>query len=90
MNCKKISLSGDWKLAVAQHGSHKDYTESSQITEEIIPAKVPGNLELDLFAAGKVEDLFFGTNPDRIRRLTERMHCYYFKHFTVEETGENP
>ncbi|MBQ5810788.1 MAG: hypothetical protein IIW23_04325, partial [Clostridia bacterium] len=90
MKTRRISLSGDWKLAYAQHGSHSDYTSSAQITEEIIPAKVPGTIELDLFAAGKVEDLFFGTNPDKIRRLTERLHCYYFKNFNVDMIESAP
>ncbi len=90
MEFKKISLCGDWFLATAQHGSHSQYACAAQIEEEIIPAKVPGNLELDLFAAGKVEDLFWGTNPDKIRRITERMHCYYFKRFVVEDISGAP
>ena len=90
MNNRKISLCGDWKLAVAQHGEHSEYTSALQIKEEVIPAKVPGNHELDLFAAGKVEDLFFGNNPDKIRRFTERMHCYYFRNFNVDKIETTP
>lgn len=90
MKMRKISLCGEWSLAVANHGEHSDYTASCQIKEEVISAKVPGNVELDLFAAGKVGDLFFGENPDSIRRLTERLHCYYFKTFTVDAIESEP
>ena len=83
MHYDRLSLCGQWSLATAQHGKHTEYTCAAQVTEEVIPANVPGNLELDLFMAGRVDDLFFGTNPDHIRRVTERMHCYYFRNFTV-------
>ncbi len=97
MITKKKSLCGEWKLTViphaeyAKHGKHgkeKAYHTIAEVEadgNEVISATVPGNLELDLFKAGKVEDLFFGTNPDKIRRYTERLHCYYFTNFQVEE-----
>ncbi len=90
---KKISLCGEWKLAVMPHETSVNCSCSQELHDlnvEIIPATVPGNLELDLNKAGKVDDLFFGTNPDKIRRYTEKLHCYYFKSFTFEEFENDP
>lgn len=90
---KKFSLCGEWKLAVMPHETSVECSCSQELHDlnvEIIPATVPGNLELDLNKAGKVGDLFFGTNPDKIRRYTEKLHCYYFKSFTFEEFENDP
>ena len=93
MNKNKLSLDGNWSLSVLPH---KESIEISSIKEiysnnlEVIPAKVPGNMELDLYNAGKVDDLFFGKNPDRIRRYTEKLHCDYFRKFNVEKICGEP
>lgn len=92
MNSQKLSLCGQWKLAVMPHKESIDCCSSKEIYDrniEILPATVPGNLELDLRAANKVDDLFFGTNPDKIRRYTERLHCYYFRDFEIDEIKAN-
>ena len=88
-----IDLCGSWKLAVLMHGKHKDYTTASKLIDdgiEVMPVTVPGAVESDLHANGKVDDLFFGTNPDKIRRYTERLHCYYFTSFNTNRTSGNP
>lgn len=87
MNSKKISLCGKWKLSVLPDSNSINCSSSKELINnniEIIPAAVPGNLELDLEAANKVDDLFFGTNPDKIRRYTEKLHCYYFRDFYID------
>ena len=74
MNSNTFSLCGDWFLAVLPHKDSLDLSSINELYEnklEIIPAKVPGNMELDLYNAGKVDDLFFGTNPDRIRNTSD-------------------
>ena len=43
---------------------------------EILPASVPGNFELDLMKAGKIEDLYFSTNTLNAQRL-EDVHVWY-------------
>lgn len=93
MNKHVCSLCGDWNLCVLPHKESIDISNIGEVYSnnlEVIPAKVPGNLELDLYSAGKVEDLFFGTNPDRIRRYTEKLHCYYFRKFTIDSIPGDP
>ena len=43
---------------------------------EILPASVPGNFELDLMKASKIEDLYFSTNTLNAQRL-EDVHVWY-------------
>lgn len=93
MKTSKIDLCGDWQFAVLSHGEHKDYISAKELLcdgVEIMPATVPGTVELDLEKAGKIKDLFFGRNPDKIRRYTERLHCYYFKTFTADRISNAP
>ncbi len=94
MKTQRIDLCENWSLAVLSHGEHKDYTSYGELLEDkvqIVDATVPGTVELDLKAAGIIkEDLFFGNNPDKIRRYTERLHCYYFRKFTAEKIDCDP
>ena len=93
MNKHPFSLCGDWNLSVLPHKESIDICSSKQVEEhnlEVINARVPGNMELDLYNAGKVDDLFFGTNPDRIRRYTEKLHCYYFRKFVIDSIPGEP
>jgi beta-mannosidase len=45
-----------------------------------VPASVPGNFELDLQAAGRIPEPFFGTNIADLRRF-ERHHLFYARRF---------
>lgn len=88
-----LSLCGSWKLAVLPHKDRIECSCAKEIYDkaiEVIPATVPGNLELDLYHAHKVDDLFFGTNPDKIRRYTEKLHCWYFRNFNVSKIEGEP
>lgn len=48
-----------------------------------VPATVPGNMELDLYRAGVIEDPYFGVNPIRCQRL-ESLHLFYWRRFQAE------
>ena len=77
--CNNILLSGDWQLAFLKNRNGKDYSSVAEIKKagiSVIPAKVPGNIELDLYAAGLCDDPFFALNPDKVRRQTENLHSY--------------
>ena len=91
MNVQHISLDGDWQLAFAPEGrfqiEHPDDLDAAGM--EVIRAQVPGNVELDLFRAGRLPDPFYA---DHIRQL--RPFEFYEWWYTREidlglETGEN-
>ncbi len=48
-----------------------------------VPARVPGNFELDLCRAGLCEDPFFGTNTIKLQQY-ECMHQYYVRTFAFD------
>ena len=72
----------NWKAAYAHHEECAQ-VKCSTIAElensgfDIIPASVPGNLELDLMKAGKIEDLYFSTNTLQALKL-EDVHVWYY------------
>lgn len=49
-----------------------------------IEGHVPGNFELDLMAADKLEDLYYSTNTLKAQRL-ENMHVWYYTYFQVSD-----
>ncbi len=64
-----LSLDGKWQLYYALED--KQMTDDLQYLRksgECIPAQVPGNVELDLFRAGKEPDPFYGENLYRYRK----------------------
>lgn len=77
------SLNGEWQMAHSPHSHHitciADLEKSGL---EILPAQVPGNLELDLWAAGKIGDPFAGMNIAGLRAL-ENHHVWYARRFHV-------
>ncbi|MDR2572696.1 MAG: hypothetical protein LBD23_20710 [Oscillospiraceae bacterium] len=60
MNDLFLSLNGSWSLTF--------YPESDESDTRTIPATVPGNVELDLIAAGIEEDPFFALNALNYRK----------------------
>ena len=64
---RSISLNGDWKLS---------WWDEQDAGSEVhtLPARVPGNVELDLMRAGTLPDVFFGEN---IRLLRPFEFCSY-------------
>ena len=74
-----ISLNGtDWKLSFWPQPSVavRSPQEMKCIKKQTIPATVPGNVELDLLAAGLIEDPMIGCNTDRLRQWEGHQWCY--------------
>ena len=82
----------DWKIAYV-HYEDWDKTEYCSIAEleqsgiDIVPAIVPGNFELDLMRAGKLEDLYYGTNTLEAQKL-EDVHVWYYTKIHIENENQ--
>ena len=69
MNEKRISLDGKWKLYYAlEDGDTTDDIGYLHTVGKCIDATVPGNVELDLYAAGIEPDPFYGENIYKFRK----------------------
>ena len=73
-----LDLSGaDWRLGQAPAGARPeraDWHETEQIADWL-PAVVPGNIRADLVRAGRVPDLFFGTQAEASQWVDD--HCWW-------------
>lgn len=58
----KLPLMGDWSLTYWDQQLDPEGTRA-----KAIPARVPGNVELDLMRAGELPDVFLGTNIKLLR-----------------------
>ncbi len=77
-----LSLDGAWSLTWFPEGSRAvSGPEGVSAAGETIEARVPGNVELDLMRAGRLPELFFGTNVWKLREL-ERNEWWYTRSFT--------
>lgn len=82
----------NWRLAYAHHETCK-YMSLSTIADvehsglDIIPATVPGNLELDLMRAGKMEDVYFSTNTLKVQEL-EDVHLWYYTTVNIQSQNQ--
>lgn len=81
-------LSGPWQFAMQMGRPAGAYTTcAADLTKaglEMLPAQVPGNLELDLLANGRIDEPFFGRNMLALRRY-ESAHCWYVRRFAATE-----
>ena len=90
---KRISLDGAWTLYYAEHKNlnrNVSYPTAKSLSESglaSVPAKVPGNFELDLQRAGVIGDIYFGTAPLEAKKR-ENYHLWYTRTFSVSEIGE--
>ncbi len=91
---KRICLDGEWKLWYQQNSEYRRQKTHPVTVDEIcaaegcIDARVPGNFELDLHAAGRIDDPFFGQNVLKMQKL-ESTHMFYgrkFEYHAVEDT----
>jgi hypothetical protein len=77
-NIQKTSLNGTWQLFYwnqpYQPVTSPDMMSSVEKTE--IKAQVPGNVELDLLAAGKISDPMIGNNVNELRSIEGYQWCY--------------
>ena len=67
---KTISLNGsDWKLSYWEQPQRSVTSPNGikSVNTKTISATVPGNVELDLLAAGLIEDPMVGCNTDKLR-----------------------
>ena len=83
----KILLNGAWELVLLPNAEVKaEIVSASQFDGiEVIKASVPGNFELDLFRAGKIEDPYFGVNLWDLYQY-ENYHLFYFRKFKADPT----
>lgn len=82
----------EWKFACAHHEDcyQKHYCTIADLEQsgfDILPASVPGNFELDLMKAGKLEDLYFGTNTLEAQKL-EDVHVWYYTKVRIEKASQ--
>ena len=78
----------EWKMAYARHEecSGKALCTIADVEDSgftILPARVPGNFELELMEAGLLPDLFESTNTLLAQEL-EDVHVWYFTRVTME------
>ena len=74
---KWIAPGGEWKLAVLPSVAPNGKIDPSEFAKaEFLPASVPGCVELDLFACGKLPDPYFAQNPYRYRFLEGKDFLY--------------
>ncbi len=87
-----LTLDGkDWQLiyvaneTLVHDGFTSDLDELRRRGYQEINAAVPGNLEVDLMNAGRLEDPFYGRNARN--RFCEYLHCFYFRTFFCDDTN---
>lgn len=89
-NWKHISLDGEWQLFIAENCKIKGESLPVSISQleasgyTALSGRVPGNFELDLQKAGMLTDLYFGTNPQKARKL-ENLHLFYARRFDTSD-----
>ena len=75
-----ISLDGTWTLRYCPETDDMPPVDKW----ESIPAQVPGNVELDLFAVGKEKDPFYGENIYDYRKY-EYYRWHFSRGFVIDE-----
>ena len=82
-----LNLDGAWSLAYGQHGAIDPSLATIAAIESagmaMIPAKVPGNFELDLERAGVVPEIFYAQNIYKLYPY-ETMHQFYYRTFSYK------
>lgn len=83
-----VSLNGNWQLSYGIYDRDREVNPDDLKSRNwpVIPAKVPGNVELDLLAAGKIENPETGTNVYDLRKY-EAYQWWYFRKFETPELG---
>jgi beta-mannosidase len=79
-----LSLNGTWQMFhTEQELSITTWEGFLAAPAKQLPATVPGNFELDLFAAGEIADPFVGMTMKELYAL-ETHHVWYAREFEVE------
>jgi beta-mannosidase len=78
-NSANITLNGEWKLYYGLCDKNAPGTPDELLTKNwsMIPAKVPGNVELDLLASGKIKNPELGNNIYDLRKYEAYQWWYY-------------
>lgn len=88
-SAEDISLNGAWKLKYFPQSNNIVMTprQAEVVDGYVIDAMVPGNVELDLLAAGVIEDPMIGNNVYDLRKYEGYQWCYS-RSFVSPETTE--
>jgi len=79
----RLSLDGDWKLNFFSIGTPLIPAEKVEFDDsQWYPSKVPGEVHLDLMAAGVIKDPFFGKNAEDCRWIEDK-EWWYRRSFEV-------
>lgn len=83
---QQLSLDGKWQLAYGPEGPHMPHSPQDlrAADMEFIPCTVPGNVELDLLAAGRIREPSFGNQVYSLREF-ETYQWWYKKIFIAPE-----
>jgi beta-mannosidase len=81
---QSISLDGTWELRYGPQGANSPAgpAQLDRTDWPKIPAKVPGNVELDLLAAGALPDISVGNNIYKLRKF-ETCEWWYRRSFNT-------
>ena len=87
----RIVLDGEWRLAYCREGeravAHPD--ELAAAGADTIAARVPGNVELDLQAAGMLDEPFYADNIRQLRPY-EFYEWWYTREFDLPARNGRP
>lgn len=85
-NLKSVTLNGTWTLYYSVQNKNTPATpdELKNNLWTKIPATVPGNVELDLFAAGTIKNPEIGNNIYNLRKYEGYQWCYH-KKFSISK-----
>jgi len=78
LSANTISLNGTWQLSFWKQGREPVVSPAGMKKRDFqtISARVPGNVELDLFAAGLIADPMIGANIYALRQYEGYQWCY--------------
>jgi beta-mannosidase len=81
-----IDLNGTWSFAYSLEPPRREMRQVADLLEAGLTARsarVPGNFELDLQAAGIIGEPFYGMNMAALKPF-ERAHIWYWRTFQAE------
>jgi beta-mannosidase len=84
-----ITLNGPWKLSYGLYDANAPHSPVQLKTKNWpeVPATVPGNVELDLLAAGKIENPEIGNHVYDLRKF-EAYQWWYSRTFDTPKTAQ--
>lgn len=82
----------NWKLVYAHHDAccGKEFYSIQELETsgfDILPASVPGQLEVELMKAGKLQDIYFSTNTLQAQEL-EDVHVWYYTEVEITKANQ--